>query len=366
MKLGVDVSTYLDERDAKARYYADGREVDPLLLFRQNNVSLMRLRVWNDPYSEDGKPFLGGTNSVARDIEIIHRTKKYGYQYIIDFHYSDFWVDPAKQTLPKAWKDLSFEELKEAVYQFTKDSLLKFDAIGVEIPYVQIGNEITNGIMWPHGQIVFHEGDNRSNYDNYIALIKAGIKGAKEALPNTKIIIHLEKSNDYLTYEDIFSHLENAHVEYDIIGMSYYPYWHGKIDELFFNINRCRNLFHKNVMVMELGFAFTLEDYVLTNNGLSELKVTKENLEAEVEFDITPEGQAEFISHFVKKAVDEDIEGVIYWEPLWIPGDNVCWSSVEGQAYIHEEGKPTRNEWSNQCLFDYQGNKLPAFDKYKI
>ena len=196
--------------------------------------------------------------------------------------------------------------------------------------------------------------------------MNVGIKAAKEVYPETRIIVHLERSNDIEVYDELFSELKKRNVNYDVIGMSYYPYWHGNFKELFTNVNNCMNKFHKPVMIMELGYGFTLEDYLLTNNGQSELKVSKENLKAELPYDISVEGQALFIEDFLSRCEKNNIEGVVYWEPLWIPGEQICWASEVGQEYINEGGRPTRNEWSNQCLFDYEGNKLPAFDKFKI
>jgi len=367
MRLGIDISTYIEEKAINQRYFENGKEINPLIDFRKNNVDLIRLRVWNNPYSLDKKPYLGGTNDVKQDIKIIKETIGYGYQYIIDFHYSDFWVDPGKQMMPKEWVNLGFDEVKKKVYGFTKKSLVEIKKTGAEVPYIQIGNETTNGFIWPLGQLI-DQGKNkkRSNYRNFISLVKSGIRGARSVYPDAKIIIHLERSNDYKVYEELFNELEKAHVDYDIIGMSYYPYWHGNFDELFFNINNCRTKFNKNVMIMELGYGFTLEDYILNNNGQNQMKVNKENMEAKLPYDISVEGQALFIEDFISRCKKAELEGVIYWEPLWIPGENICWASLEGQEYIHEGGKSTRNEWSNQCLFDYSGNKLPGFDKFKL
>ena len=366
MRLGVDVSTYLEEKLEGAKYFDNGVEFDPLARFKSQGVDLIRLRVWNNPYLGD-KPYLGGTNSLENDLKIMSDLKKYDFSYIIDFHYSDFWVDPGKQTLPKEWKDLSFEQLLIEVYKFTKESLEIIKKEGYKVPYIQIGNEITNGMLWPIGQLIEKEkGQVRDNYYQFSELLKAGIKAAKEVYKDAKIIIHLERSNDENVYQELFSKLEEYDVNYDVIGMSYYPYWHGTFSQLFSNIEKCRNRFHKNVMICELGYGFTLEDYLLTENGQSELKITKENLEADLPFDVSVKGQEAFIEEFLSRSLKADLEGVIYWEPLWIPGENICWASKEGQAYIHEEGKPTRNEWSNQCLVDYKGYKLPAFDKYKI
>ena len=363
MKLGIDISTQIEENDAQVKYFDNGVLFDPLKRFKDNGVSLIRLRIWNDPYSEDGKPYLGGTNDLKQLIKLINLTKEYGYQYIIDFHYSDFWVDPNKQIAPKAWKDLSFEEVLVEVAKFTKEVLVEVKKLGVEVPYVQIGNEITNGMIWPFGKVDYEKED---GFKSFNQILKSGIKAARDVFKDTKIIIHLENSSNQVIYNRILSDLEKEQIDYDIIGMSYYPYWHGTFDELFANIEMCRNKFHKNIMIMELGFGFTLEDYMFNENGQSELKVNKDNLEAELPYDITPEGQALFIEDFLSRCEAKNLEGVVYWEPIWIPGDNICWSSIEGQAYIHEEGKSTRNEWANQCLVDYKGNKLPSFDKFRL
>ena len=112
MILGIDVSTYLEQqRIAHSKYYKDGKEVDPFALFKQNGVSIIRTRIWNNPYSENGEPYLAGTCDLKNFIELAEMLKKYGFHHLVDFHYSDFWADPAKQFLPKAWESLSYEEI---------------------------------------------------------------------------------------------------------------------------------------------------------------------------------------------------------------------------------------------------------------
>ncbi len=366
MFLGIDVSTQLEENAANAKYFDGDKIIDPLKEFRTNNVSIMRLRIWNDPYGENGKPYLGGTNDVSNLLKLVEMGKKYGYKFLLDFHYSDFWADPSKQYLPKAWRNLSFDEIVSEVYKFTKETLLKVKELDVEVPYIQIGNEITYGMLWPHAQL-YREGVNvEKQYDNLATALKAGIKAARELYPDVKIVIHLESSNNWPIYDDFFSHMRDKGVNYDVIGMSYYPYWHGSFDELFYNINHCREKFKKNVMICEVGYGFTLEDYILTDNGHNEMKVNAETIFTKLPYETSIEGQELFIEDFVERAVNQDIEGIVYWEPLWLPGDTICWSSREGQEYIKEVGKPFRNEWSNQCLFDYAGHKLPAFDKFKL
>ncbi len=369
MILGIDVSTHFEELNANAKYYSDNELVDPLDLFITNGVKYMRIRVWNNPYDIFGKPYLGGTCDVDNFINLAKLAVSKGYKIVLDFHYSDFWADPGKQFLPKQWANYNINELEKVLYQFTFDVLTMAKENKIDIPFVQIGNEITNGMCWPIGRLVENENGPRTNYENLTLLLKAGTKAAKEVFPDIKTIIHLERSYDQKVYYEYFTELNKHNVEYDVIGASYYPYWHGTFDEFFANMNMCKKEFNKPIMVMELGYGFTLEDYIKTNNGTAQLVVNNNNLDSfnfNQPFPLTPEGQAQFVEEFLKRAKENNVEGIFYWEPLWIPGDNICWASVEGQKYINELGKSTRNEWANQCLFDYDGKKLPAFDKFKL
>lgn len=367
MRLGVDTSTMIEEENAGAKYFDNGKEVNPYADFVKNGVDLMRIRIWNNPYSEDGKPYLGGTNDLDQAIKIIQRTKQYGYTYCINFHYSDFWVDPMKQMLPKAWRNLGFEDLCQAIYDYTKSSLQRIKKEEIVVDYIQIGNEVTNGMCWPFGGLIDQGPDHpRSNYENFVALLAIGVKAAREEYPEAKIIIHLESPNNYPKFEEVLSNFEKYNLDYDILGTSYYPYWHGTMDELFENLSKIKKNFHKPVMICELGYGFTVEDYILSDNGFNQMKVKLDTITTKLPYPMTPDGQAKFIEEFVHRCEKNEVEGIMYWEPLWLPGDGICWASEEGQEYIDEAGKSTRNEWANQCFFDYQGNKLPAFDKYKL
>lgn len=367
MFLGIDVSTYLEELDHGAKYYSDNIECDPLDLFRQNNVEYMRIRVWNNPYSLDGKPYLAGNCDINNFIVLAKLAISKGYKILLDLHYSDFWADPGKQIIPKAWVNLGVDDLALKVYEWTKEVINRAKKENIEISLIQIGNEITNGMLWPIGRLVEHGDGPRTNYENLAKLLKSGIKACKEEIPNSLRILHLERSYDQKVYQEFFSEMAKYNVDYDIIGASYYPYWHGNFKQLFANLNICRNLFHKDIMIMELGYAFTLEDYIKTSNGQNNLVVNVNNVnnfDITVSYPLTPDGQKLFIHDFLIQAKLNNVMGVFYWEPLWIPGDGICWASVEGQEYIGEVGKSTRNEWSNQCLFDYNGKKLPAFDEF--
>lgn len=368
MILGIDSSTFIEQKKiAKSKYFKDGKEVDPFLEFKNNGVTHLRVRIWNNPYDEEGHPYLAGTCDVNRVLELFEYVKKHNFKFVIDFHYSDFWCDPSKQYLPKKWAKFNIEELSKELYKFTKESLQKFKDAGMDVDYVQIGNEITNGFCWPIAQITE---DKKTSFDNIAKLLVFGRKAMKEIFPNAKQILHLEKSYDQETYREYLSNLLERNVEIDIVGTSYYPFWHKTFDEYFANMDMIQKEFKLPVMNAELGFAFTLEDYKADESGAKKhLVINADNIEEfkkMMPFECTPEGQALFVKTFLKKAKAHNLQGVFYWEPLWIPGEGICWASDAAQKYIHTNAKETRNEWANQCLFDYEGNMLPAFKEYKL
>ena len=365
MILGIDVSTYLEELEHGAVFLDNGREVDPLDDFRNNGVDWMRIRIWNDPYGPKGEPYLAGSCGIDNYVRLAKLAKSKGYSILMDLHYSDFWADPGKQMIPKAWQNFDLDAMEEAVYAFTAECISRSIAEDVAPAMVQIGNEITNGILWPVGKLEGTDGK-RGNYDNFCRLIKAGCRAVREQLPETKIALHLERSNDKAVYQEFFTEMEEHGVDYDIIGASYYPYWHGTPDELFDNLRACRR-FGKEIIIMEMGYGFTDRGYS-TDGRENRLVIDSERAYVHgvtERYPLTPEGQENFVRDLLKRAAGEGIEGTFYWEPLWLPGEGICWASEAGQAYIHEEGKSTANEWANQCLFDYEGRKLPAFDAFR-
>lgn len=365
MILGIDVSTYLEELDHGAKYYRGNTEIDPLDAFVNNGVDYMRIRVWNDPKSPDGVPYLAGSCDIENYVKLGRLAKSKGYKLLMDLHYSDFWADPGKQMIPKAWVGYGIDQMVDAVYAFTKECLETAVREGVVPTLIQVGNEITNGILWPIGKL--ETDGKRGNYANFCRLIDAGCRACREVTPEARIILHLERSNDKAVYREFFTEMGNAGVDYDIIGASYYPYWHGTPDELFDNLNACR-IFGKEIMIMELGYGFTDRGYIL---GGEERRLVIDAERSNIpgitdKYPISPEGQAQFVKMIMSKARENNIDGVFYWEPLWLPGEGICWASEAGQSYIHEEGKSTSNEWANQCLFDYEGRILPAFDEFKL
>lgn len=365
MILGIDTSSYLDVLAHGKKFFDGGREVDPLALMRANGVSYMRIRVWNDPKSPEGAPYLAGNCDIDHYLRLATLAREKGYELLLDFHYSDFWADPNKQPIPKAWASYNADQLEQAVYAYTKDCLEKAVAAGVAPKMIQVGNEITNGMLWPVGKLVNADGS-RGNYATFCRFLKAGARACREICPEAKIILHLERSFDGAVYQEFFRKMEEYEVPYDVIGASYYPYWHGTKEALFANLEACR-VFGKERMVMELAYGFTTEPYL--QGGVPQRLVIDEKM-ADVHgvverYPLTPEGQAAFIADFLREAEERGIDGIFYWEPLWLPGEGICWASEAGQAYIHEEGKTTSNEWANQCLFNYEGELLPAFACYK-
>lgn len=369
MRLGIDVSTYYETLSHNAKYYDGPREVEPLGLFRLNGVDCMRIRLWVDPYDENGNPYLGGTCDLANALRLCRLAKDKGYAIMFDFHYSDFWADPGKQLIPKAWRKLGFEQLVNKVNSYTEQTLRVLRQNGVELEYIQVGNEITNGMLWHYGQLTEPQqsGGKRGNYDRFVRLVKAGISACRKVFPSSKIVLHLERSHDQQVYDEFFTEMADNDVDYDVIGFSYYPYWHGTFEQFFANVDMCKK-FGKELVVAELGYAFTLEPFIVQEHGGTELALGNGDITTNgfmQKYPISPEGQARFTRDFLALAREHGISMVCWWEPLWLHGDGTCWASVCGEEYTGETDKPTRNEWANQCLFDYQGRILPAFNEFK-
>lgn len=370
MILGIDSSGILETRAAGARYFVAGKEVEPISYIHDHNgVSYMRLRLWLDPYDEQGRPYGGGTVDYPALVKMAKEGLEKGYKILLDFHYSDFWCDPGKQFLPKAWRDYNLDQVVEAVYDYTKKTLLDLKKDGIVVSGVQIGNEITNGMLWPLGKLVFNEATGRrDNYDSLLRILKSGVKAAREVLPKGKIVIHLERSGDKEVYREFFDEVFKAELDFDIIGLSFYPYWHGTFDMVFSNIDALRERYHKPIWIVETSYGFTTKPETHLHEEfkplISEDLLSQDNIYAPCP--ITKEGQLEFVQELFKRANEHGVEAIFWWEPFWLPRKGLTWATKEGEAYTNETDKPTNNEWANQCLFDYEGNANPAFFAYKV
>lgn len=370
MFLGIDCSTQIEVNKKSPHYYYNGKEVEPIsFLHEHNGVKSMRIRLWLDPYDEEGRPYGGGTVDYPTFKKLAKKAIDDGYDILLDLHYSDFWCDPAKQMIPKAWQGLSLEDTAKKLYEYTKDVLEKAKKDDIPISYIQIGNEITNGMLWPLGLLgPRKEGRVRDNYDGLATFLKAGLQAAKEALPSVKTIIHLERSHDIATYNEYFEEIISRGCEFDIIGISYYPYWHGTFDMVFANVDNLKERFHKPIWIVETGYGFTMAPFVLdggfANNLIGDGFFSTPD--TYMPYPLTYEGQRDFIRNLIKLSAEHGVGAIYYWEPFWLPLPGLCWATKEGEEYVHETHKPTHNEWANQCLFDYEGKATPALDEYVI
>lgn len=341
---GMDVSMIKSLEMMGASYYLDGEQGDLFLILRRCGANMVRLRVWLDPYDETSKPYGGGINDLATTAELAARAKENRLDLALDFHYSDFWADPAKQIKPKTWGDLSGEALRTAVYLHTADTLKFLKNRGVVPGMVQIGNEITNGLLWPDGHVE-HPGE-------MAALLSAGITAVRRECPEAKIVLHLDFGTNRELYDRWFENVEPFHLDYDVIGMSFYPHWNGEIDLLRENMDHVSGRFDKDVAVMETSIAYTTDSL-----GCKGVVFTKD-LEAKTGYPATQDGQAMFLRDLcraVRSVKGGRGLGVFYWEPAWLPIPHCTWANPNGCAYLHDTVE-AGNSMANQALFDAQGN----------
>ena len=231
---GMDISSYTALKKAGVKYYDfDGKETSLLKVLHDNGVNYIRIRIWNDPTNEKGETYGGGANDVAAGLEIAKEAAQYDMKLLLDFHYSDFWADPALQKVPKAWeKDKNdTEKMKQNVYDFTKDTIKKFQEVGADIGMVQVGNEITNGMLdimpdRSKGETYKDTWGNAKNAKILCGYLKAGIKAVRECTPKALVTLHLE-SMGYGKCSEIMNAWEQNGVDYDVFGSSFYQFWQG-------------------------------------------------------------------------------------------------------------------------------------------
>lgn len=337
-EIGMDVS-FLDEiESAGGRYFApDGQPADALELLRRSGTNTIRLRLWNDPP--------GGFCNLERTLMMAKRIKALGFKFLLDFHYSDRWADPAQQTKPAAWAKLGFAALTEAVREFTRRAVAELAAQGTPPDAVQIGNEITPGMLWDDGR-VDGEFDTDEQWAKLASLVRAGADGAREAAPGTEIMIHIDRGGDFAASLRFFERFERLGVAYDSIGLSYYPWWHGTLEDLRKTLHVLAKLYGKPLYVVETAYPWTLE----TREGLSFIVSGEDQLHAG--YGATPEGQSRYLAdllELIRGTPGGWGAGLYWWEPAWIPAKKE-WSV----------GHP--NNWANLTLFDFDGKLLPALE----
>lgn len=341
---GMDVSMVKELEENGAVYRINGKQADLFQILKQCGTNMVRIRIWTDPYDENGNSYGGGGNDLETTIEIAKRTVQNNMDFLLDFHYSDFWADPAKQVKPKAWKNLTGEALETAVYLHTVDTLKALKNHKMSPAMIQVGNEITKGLLWPDGRI--------EETESMVKLLKAGIKGAREECPDSKIVLHLDFGTDNAMYRKWFDRIKPYNLDFDVIGMSYYPHWNGSIELLTQNMNDISSRYDKDVMVAETSIGYTLETF-----GCKGIVYSKEH-EQETGYPATQEGQKKFLGDLfnaVRSIKNNRGIGVFYWEPAWIPVPNCTWASKSGTRYMKDKME-AGNAAANMTLFDENGN----------
>lgn len=360
---GMDLSTLLELEKYGAKYYDDGKEADVLDIMKRYDVDTIRIRLWNDPWSETGESYGAGENDLPTSLAIAKKVTKAGFGVLLNFHYSDFWADPGKQIKPKAWSSFGAEELEKAVYDYTLSSMNTFLDSGVNITMVQVGNELSNGLLWPEGRV--------PNYDNIAKFVNAGIRAVRKSdeLHGGKkipVMLHLDNGGNNALYREWFDNFTKRGEDFEIIGLSYYPFWHGTLDMLNNNMNDIAKRYGKDLIVAEVSMGFTMEDYKEYEKLSDEERkgyATRPALVEKIEYPMTKQGQYDFMEDFLNRI--SHIEGgkgrgFFYWEPAWIPVHGSGWATPASLKYMQDPG-PCGNEWANQALFDYDGNINPAF-----
>ena len=242
--VGADISWLQAQEDHGIRFSDGGIEGDAIDILRDNGMNYIRLRLFVNPKSELGYSQRDGYCDLEHTLIMAKRIKDAGMYFLLDFHYSDNWADPAKQIMPQAWQTLSYDEVCDAVYEHTKTTLEALKAQGTEPDMVQVGNEVSNGMLWPYGAV-------RHSFDGLCGLLKEGVRAVRESAPSAEIMIHVALGGQAEESERFFDAMEEYGVEYDIIGQSYYPEWHGTLEELESNANALVQRYNKPLIVVE-------------------------------------------------------------------------------------------------------------------
>ena len=364
---GMDASAVLALENSGVKYYNfDGEEQDVFLTLAQAGVNYIRLRVWNDPYDENGNGYGGGNNDVAAAITLGQRATQYGMKVCIDFHYSDFWADPKKQFVPKAWEGMDIEEKSAALYNFTLESLTQILEAGVDVGMVQVGNEINNGMC------------GETDVANVRKLLTAGSKAVREVAASSGkdilVAVHYTNIDDMKKLDTLLTGLQVKEIDYDIVGLSFYPYWHGTMEDLKNVITHVRDTYGKRVYVAENAYCYTSEDGDGSANSIKGTDDLAEGYSASVQ------GQANEVRDVCAAASEAGAEGVFYWEGTWIPvgpadADNSSiwekygsgWASSYAGGYDPKDAGQYYggSSWDNQAMFDFTGHPLASLNVFK-
>ena len=316
--IGADLS-FLRQAEERGMVFRDNGVAKPgLQIFKDHGYNWIRLRLFHTPRRLPND--LDYTIAAAKD------AKQLGFKFLLNFHYSDTWADPGKQFIPKAWEGKSHAELVQAVREYTRDTIATFREAGALPDMVQIGNEITPGMLWPDGKLPDH-------WDNFAELVKAGINGVEAGrgdAPRPRIMIHIDKGGNKKATKWFFDRLNSYDVPYDVIGQSFYPWWHGALLDLRENLIFMAEEYQKDIILVETAYNWRPAEY--------------KNKAAP--FPETPQGQKEFLEEVNRIVLSTPRNrgiGIFWWEP-----------AVAGPL-------------GRRSFFDDDGNALPVitvFDKF--
>jgi arabinogalactan endo-1,4-beta-galactosidase len=334
---GVDISTLKQVEDNNGVFKENNISRDPIQIFKSHGINFIRLKLWHTPEN--------GYNNLANVLAVAQNVKNLGLKFLLDIHFSDTWADPAHQTKPADWNSLPFQSLKDSVYNYTKYVITTLKNNGALPDMVQIGNEITCGMLWDDGNVCGNF-NTQVQWSNFTALLNEGIRGVKESLQSNdslKIMIHIDSGGDVSGSQWFFDKLNSYGVDFDIIGLSYYPWWQGTLIDLQNNLNNLIQLYNKEIIIAETAYPWTLNWNDNTNNIVGNTNQLLPNYPASIE------GQKKFLidlMNIINDLPDDKGLGIFYWEPEWI----------STQTF----GSP----WENLALFDFNGNLLNSISAF--
>ena len=388
---GVDVSSYISQKQSGVAYRNfDGSILDDAGFFRllkDSGVNWVRIRVWNRPYDSSGNGYGGGNSDLEKAKTIGKLATDAGLKVLIDFHYSDFWADPAMQAAPKAWSGLNVDQKAAKVAEYTLNSLNTLRNAGVNVRMVQIGNETNNGICgvsadnWGNMAKIFNAGSAavRSFEDSVYG---TGVENGSEVM----VALHFTEPHSG-NQGQIAANLNANGVDYDVFATSYYPFWHGTLDNLNTVLSDIASTYGKKVMVAETSYAYTFED---GDGHVNNVRAENSNT-LDLDYNVSVQGQVDAVSS-IMKTISETTGGIgmFYWEPAWIPvqeydaaasnAQEVLASNQEkwetygsgwAASFSAEYDKENAgryyggSSWDNQALFDHNGNPLDSLNVFK-
>ncbi len=358
---GVDISSVLSlEKSGVVFKDPGGKAQDIFSTLKDAGVNYIRVRIWNNPWDSTGKTYGGGANDVQTAVSIAQRCRKYGLKMLVDFHYSDFWADPGKQYAPKEWSGYSVDQKAQEINRFTDQSLRKIAATGVKIGMVQVGNETINGMCGEY------------SWDNICRLMNSASSAIRNFDKNILIAVHMTNPEKANSYSYIAQQLASNRVDYDVFASSYYPYWHGTLNNLTLVLGDIARKYNKYVMVAETSWVNTFNDSDCFANTISD----QASLGKYASYEVSVQGQINSVSDVFKAVADVGPKGigVFYWEPAWITvgndynTNNQLWEK-NGSGWATQaagEYQQDAREYhggsavDNQALFDADGKPLES------